>query len=115
MLLDQGIGEAAHLQKAREISHGFGAFIRALVVLDRAAVAVVFGEFPGDATATATQIEFVDMFIEHLTEKGVMDPALLYESPFTDLAPSGPEQVFNFDRTRKLVAVINGLNASAAG
>ena len=55
------------------------------------------------------------MVIEHLTEKGVMEPALLYESPFTDIAPSGPEQVFNFERTKKLVAVIQGLNASAAG
>ncbi|WP_390890419.1 hypothetical protein [Rhizobium laguerreae] len=27
------------------------------------------------------------MVIEHLTEKGVMDPGLLYENPFIDIAP----------------------------
>lgn len=44
-----------------------------------------------------------------------MDPGLLYESPFIDIAPSGPEQVFDIDRARKLVGVIKGLNESAAG
>ena len=27
--------------------------------------------------------------IEHLTARGVMDPRLLYESPFTDIDPLG--------------------------
>jgi type I restriction enzyme R subunit len=34
------------------------------------------------------------MKIEHLTELGVMDPRLLYESPFTDLDPLGVAGVF---------------------
>lgn len=38
---------------------------------------------------TADQVEFVDMMIEHLTERGVMAPSLLYESPFTDLNMRG--------------------------
>lgn len=55
------------------------------------------------------------MVIEHLTEKGVLDPGLLYESLFIDIAPEGPQQVFDFEKTRRLVEVINGLNESAAG
>ena len=55
------------------------------------------------------------MVIEHLSEKGVVDPGLLYESPFIDIAPSGPEQVFDIARAKKLVGVIKGLNESAAG
>nr|WP_221983879.1 type I restriction-modification enzyme R subunit C-terminal domain-containing protein [Rhizobium laguerreae] len=39
------------------------------------------------SASTADQIEFIDMVIEHLTEKGVMDPGLLYENPFIDIAP----------------------------
>lgn len=115
MLITAGIGDAKHLEKAVEIAHGFGAFVRSLVGLDRAAVAEAFSSFISDSGATADQIEFVEMVIEHLTEKGVMDPGLLYESPFIDVAPEGPQQVFDFERTKKLVDVIRGLNESAAG
>ena len=115
MLLSSGIGDAKHLAKAAEVAHSFGAFVRTLVGLDRAAVAEAFSGFISDSGATADQIEFIDMVIEHLTEKGVMDPGLLYESPFIDMAPEGPQQVFDFDKTKKLVEVIRGLNESAAG
>lgn len=114
MLISEGIGDAEHFEKASELAHGFSAFIRSLVGLDRHAVAEAFGEFLGDNAATAEQIEFIEMIIEHLTEKGTMDPGLLYESPFIDVAPEGPQQVFDFDKTKKLIAVINRLNDSAA-
>lgn len=115
MLLIAGIGDAAHIEKASEIADGLGPFIRSLVGLDRGAVSEAFSEFLSDQAASADQIEFIDMVIEHLTEKGVMDPGLLYESPFIDIAPSGPEQVFDIARAQKLVGVIKGLNESAAG
>ncbi len=113
MLMTAGIGEQVHFDKATAMAHGFGAFIRSLVGLDRHAVAEAFGEFLADGTATAQQIEFVDMVIEHLTEKGTMDPGLLYESPFIDKAPEGPQQVFDFERTKRLIAVIKGFNQTA--
>lgn len=115
MLLAAGIGDAVHIERASEIAHGLGPFIRSLVGLDRGAVSDAFSDFLSDQAASANQIEFIDMVIEHLTEKGVMDPGLLYESPFIDIAPSGPEQVFDIARTKKLVSVINRLNESAAG
>jgi type I restriction enzyme, R subunit len=115
MLVKAGIGQQAHFEKAAELAHGFTAFIRSLVGLERGAVAEAFSEFLADSAATAQQIEFVDMVIGHLTEKGSMDPGLLYESPFIDMAPEGPQQVFDFDRTKKLIDVIKGLNESAAG
>jgi type I restriction enzyme R subunit len=115
MLMTAGIGDQEHFDKATELAHGFGAFIRSLVGLDRHAVAEAFGEFLADSAATAQQIEFVDMVIEHLTEKGTMDPGLLYESPFIDKAPEGPQQVFDFEKTKRLIEVIKGLNDSAVG
>jgi type I restriction enzyme R subunit len=63
--------------------------------------------------ASARQIEFIDLVIEHLTEKGTMDPRLLYESPFTDVASTGPEEVFELARVRRLVETIEWLNDSA--
>ncbi|EGF92756.1 hypothetical protein ABI_11930 [Asticcacaulis biprosthecium C19] len=51
----------------------------------------------------------------HLTIKGVMNPAKLYESPFTDIAPLGLQKVFALDKVKRLVEVIRGLNESAVG
>lgn len=42
-----------------------------------------------------------------------MDPKLLYESPFKDIAPSGLEQMFSIERTDQLFDVINRNNVSA--
>ena len=114
MLRDAGIGENEHFEKAREVSHGFAAFIRSLVGLDRHSVMEAFGVFLNDRTATARQLEFLEMIIDHLTEKGVMDPGLLYESPFTDVSPLGPQEVFDLERAKRIIEVINDFNESAA-
>jgi type I restriction enzyme, R subunit len=113
MLLDAGIGEAGDIERARQASQGFGRFVRSLIGLDRAAVSEAFGEFLSSGTATAAQIEFINMVIEHLTDQGVMDPALLYEPPFTDVAPTGPDQLFGEERVTRLFSKIEAINASA--
>lgn len=113
MLLDAGIGEAGDIERARETSQGFGRFVRSIVGLDRAAVSEAFGEFLAAGAATAQQIEFINMVIEHLTDQGAMDPALLYEPPFTDLAPTGPEKLFDEEKVARLVTRIRAINDSA--
>lgn len=115
MLVSEGVGTDAELEKAIELNEGLGRFIRSLVGLDRAAVSDAFSAFVAGTTATKPQIEFIDMIIEHLTEKGTMDPGLLYESPFTDIAPTGPERVFDLQRTSQLIKAIEQFNESAAG
>ena len=42
------------------------------------------------------------MVIEHLTDQGVMDLELLYESPFIDVAPTGPEKLFDKEKVSRL-------------
>lgn len=113
MLLDAGIGGPGDIEQARETSQGFGRFVRSLVGLDRAAVQDAFGEFLATGTATAAQLEFITMVVEHLTDQGLMDPALLYDPPFTDIAPTGPEQIFEEEKVGRLVARIREFNSSA--
>ena len=113
MLLDAGVGEAGDIERARETSHGFGRFVRSLVGLDRAAVSEAFGGFIASGTATAAQIEFINMVIEHLTDQGMMDPGLLYEPPFTGVAPTGPEHLFDEAKVVRLVSKIREINDSA--
>ncbi len=113
VLLDAGIGDADAIERARATASGFGGFVRSLVGLDRQAVQEAFGEFIADGSASTEQIEFIGLVIDHLTERGAMEPGLLYESPFTDVAPQGPDQVFDGPRIDRLFKVIEDLNQSA--
>lgn len=44
---------------------------------------------------------------------GGMPPELLYSSPFTDIAPTGPEAVFGTERANALFERIQSFNLSA--
>ncbi|MDR3470027.1 MAG: DEAD/DEAH box helicase family protein [Xanthobacteraceae bacterium] len=113
LLLDAGVGEAGDIERARETSQGFGRFVRSLVGLERSAVSEAFSDFLAGGTATAAQIEFINMVIEHLTHNGMMDPAVLYEPPFTGVAPTGPDQLFDDAKVTQLFARIKAINDSA--
>ena len=94
-LLSHGVGTEQAIQRAAEESNGLGLFIRSLVGLDRNAAKELFAEFLAEGTHTATQIRFINEIIDELTSRGVMDPVRLYDPPFSDLAPMGPEGLFS--------------------
>lgn len=116
MLLEAGVGSDADLEIARNTENaqveGFGVFLRSIVGLDRGAAQEYFAEFIAEG-ASADQIEFVGMVIEHLTKNGVIDPGLLYDSPFTDLTPDGPDSVFDDEVVDRYLASLRFLNQSA--
>ncbi|MEQ1953263.1 DEAD/DEAH box helicase family protein [Mesorhizobium yinganensis] len=113
LLRESGIAGPEDIARARDTSHGFGRFVRSLVGLDRAAVNEAFAGFIAHGGATHQQIEFIGLVVEHLTEKGSMDPAILYEAPFVDIAPTGPDQVFDNGRVEELFRRIEDFNSSA--
>ncbi len=94
LLLTSGAGGPDELKHAEQTAQGLGLFIRSLVGLDRAAAIDAFSRFLAGTTYTAPQIEFINLIVTELTANGVMDPGRLYESPFTDRAPQGPDLVF---------------------
>ena len=93
MLRESG-GTAEDLAKAKADADGLGLFVRSLVGLDRAAAKEAFAGFLAGRALTASQMEFVGMVVDHLTENGVVEAGRLYESPYTDLSPLGIEGVF---------------------
>jgi type I restriction enzyme R subunit len=113
MLLESGVGDKGALDRAKAESEGLGLFVRTLVGLDRAAAKEAFGDFLGGRTLTANQIEFVNLIVDHLTEHGVMKAGLLYESPFTDIAPYGPDGLFPGADVDQLIATLNRVRATA--
>jgi len=116
MLLEAGVGSDSDIEIARKTETaqvgGFGVFLRSIVGLDRAAVQDYFAEFIADG-ASADQIEFVGMVIEHLTRSGVIDPGLLYDTPFSDDAPDGPDGVFDEQDVDRFLARLRTLNQTA--
>lgn len=69
-------------------------FVRSLVGMDREAAQKAFSAFLADRSLTATQMRFLEMLIEQLTNRGVMEPSALYEPPFTSLHGGGPDELF---------------------
>lgn len=114
MMVNAAVGTAEEIAHAKQENHGLGIFIRSLVGLERDAAKEAFGEFLSGGTATASQIEFINLIVDHLTEHGVMKPERLYESPFTDINARGPEGVFPFAQVERLVAVLTEIEQRAA-
>ncbi|MBI4327917.1 MAG: DEAD/DEAH box helicase family protein [Chloroflexi bacterium] len=113
MLTASGEANPEHLAKAKTESNGLGLFVRSLVGLDREAAKQALNGFIAGKTLSANQIEFVSLIIDHLTEHGAMNPELLYESPFIDLNPQGPEGVFNSSQVDELVTLLSQVRARA--
>ena len=112
MLIEAG-GSPELIDKAREQNHGLGIFIRSLIGLDREAATQAFSEFISGTTATPNQIEFINLVVQHLTENGVMEPDRLYESPFTDINPLGPEGIFPSAKVDQMVKVLIDIRLKA--
>lgn len=72
-----------------------------------------FSGFINGTTATANQIEFINLVVQELTQTGVMDPKRLFESPFTDANAQGPLGVFPPTQVTQLVGVLKDITERA--
>lgn len=113
IFIEAGVAELADLEKLKA-EVGLGVVIRSLIGLDREAAKRAFDSFQSSRTLSADQIEFLNMIIDYLTERGIMDPRLLYESPFTDLDAMGVEGVFETADVVELIGILEEVRKRAA-
>jgi type I restriction enzyme R subunit len=113
LLIDSGTGTVQDVARAGQEAHGLGLFVRSLVGLDREAATQALNGFVSGKALTANQLEFVNLIVTHLTERGVMEPGLLYEPPFTSYAPQGPDALFTSAQVDELFGVLDHIKATA--
>jgi type I restriction enzyme R subunit len=91
-----------------------GAFIREITGLEQDALNKAFVEFLQVGNLRADQMTFVNRIISYLTKNGVIDKAMLYEPPFTDMNDQGLSGVFENDADLiKIVRIIDEINGNA--
>ena len=64
-------------------------------LVNRAAAQAAFSGFLSDQSLTPSQIRFVEMVIDQLTARGVMEASGLYEAPFSRVHAGGPDELFS--------------------
>lgn len=116
MLIHAGVGTAEEIERAAQEEQGLGLFVRSLVGLDRAAAKRAFSRFIEERHLNASQLDFVNLVIDHLTQCGWMKPEQLYSSPITDEFSAGPNTVFNDEAAiHALVETLSAVRKSALG
>jgi type I restriction enzyme, R subunit len=113
LLRESGAGGPEDIDRAAENAQGLGLLVRSLVGMDRAAAKEALARFTNGRTLTANQLEFVNLIVDSLTEHGVVEPARLYESPFTDLTPRGPDGLFKASELDELMSTLHSVRATA--
>lgn len=112
ILEESGAGDSGALEKAA--TTGLGLFVRSLVGLDREAAKSELSQVVTASSLSANQIEFLNLVVDYLTEHGVMEPGALYESPFTDLSPAGPDMLFPSETVEGILAFLQSVYDNAA-
>ena len=90
-----------------------GKYIRSIAGLDVEAAKTAFSKFINAPALNPQQIRFVDTIINFLTVNGTIDPAALFEPPFTDISSNGLIDVFNPEQSAEIVNLVERINQNA--
>lgn len=101
---EQAFGQQEHL----------GLFIRGIVGLDREAAKKAFSEYLNEHKFNSSQIQFINLIIDYLSQNGVIEPSKLYEAPYTDFNTSGLDGVFQDSDADQIVGILRAIRANAA-
>ena len=87
--------------------------VRTTVGLDKQAAKEAFAEFLGKAPLHQEQIAFLDEVIGYLMKNGVMEPKVLFDTPFTHHHDNGVVGIFGDVSSQEVIEVINKINENA--
>lgn len=113
MLAESGEFDEAELAVGVASARGLGRFIRSIVGLERSAAQELLADFVAQHRLGARQISFVDLIVKRLATSGSVPIDALYDPPFSDKAPGGPEELFTDAEIVELEGVLRALDEAA--
>lgn len=90
-----------------------GVLVRSVVGLDRNAAKAAFAEFLDKAPLHPDQIVFLNEVVDYLVKNGVMEPKLMFDTPFTYIHDQGLIGVFGENMSKKVVDLVQHVNDNA--
>ena len=90
-----------------------GVFIRHIVGLDVNATQEAFAEFIQAGNLKADQMTFINNIISYLCKNGMIDKAMLFEPPFTNIHQNGLIGVFDDTSAKKVIQLVSAVNENA--
>ena len=61
----------------------------------------------------ADQMTFINTIISYLSKNGTIDVSMLYSSPFIDINHEGIDGVFDLEKKKEVVRIIDQINYNA--
>lgn len=90
-----------------------GIFIRSIIGLDIQSAKEAFAEFLQAGNLKADQMTFINNIIQFLERNGTIDPAMLFEPPFTDVNDQGLLGVFDDAEAHKVISILERIKGNA--
>ena len=90
-----------------------GVFIRSIVGLEVAAAQDTFAEFIQTGSLKADQMTFINNIISYLTKNGMIDKAMLFKPPFTNIHQDGLIGLFDDASANKVIQLVHEVNENA--
>lgn len=113
VFLAEAVASSEDLQAVKDDGGSLGLFVRSLCGLDRQAAQQAFESFTAGKQLRARQIDFITLIIDVVVRRGLIAVPDLYEAPFTDRAPNGPEDLFDNGEIDALEIVFRDLQNRA--
>ena len=107
-----GPGTREQYEQTYGTDQPLGQLIREIIGLDPNAAKEAFASFLSLGTLSADQITFINQIIDHLVHNGTMDPADLFQPPFTDQHDQGVLGVLP-QHAQLIVQAIHRINENA--
>jgi type I restriction enzyme R subunit len=108
---ERGTKEDFYSETGEEKPHGY--FIRSIIGLDVAAAKEAFADFLIREDLNPDQITFINYIINFLEKNGIIEPGMLFDSPFTDLNDQGLSGIFSKRDQQVILKTIQKINENA--